>query len=378
MKKDYYEVLGVSSQASSAEIKKAYRKLALKYHPDRNPGDKEAEEMFKEAAEAYDVLRDPQKRQAYDLHGMAGVAGSGFRGFNGADDIFSTFGDLFEDLFGFTGGQGRRGGMESEAGSDLRLDLAVSFEDAARGAEKEIEITRLETCNSCKGTGSGPESRTMTCPQCQGRGQIIRTEGFFRVSSQCPNCSGRGTIMTHPCKSCQGKGRVRKKNKIKTRIPAGVDTGSRLRLKGEGDAGFRGGPSGDLYIVLHVEPHDFFERKGNDIYCRIPVSFPQASLGDEVDVPTLDGRHKVKIPPGTQSGTQFRIKGLGVPDLRGYGQGDQVVEVNVITPVRLTERQKEILQEFAEIETEKNGDGFFKRILKRAEAVVSHGVGHGE
>jgi molecular chaperone DnaJ len=369
MKRDYYEILGVSRDCSSEELKKAYRKLALKYHPDKNHGDKDAEEHFKEAAEAYEVLRDPQKRQTYDLYGHEGIAGTGFRGFSGQQDIFSTFGDLFEDLFGFSTTHRRYGAsMGPEAGADLRYNLEVSFEDAARGAETKIEIVRLESCSSCNGTGMAPGSHSTTCPTCHGRGQIIRSEGFFRISSTCPHCSGSGTIITNPCETCQGQGRVRERHKVRVRIPAGVDTGSRLRLRREGEAGLRGGPRGDLYIVIHVKPHDFFERHGNDIYLRLPISIVQAAMGDEIEVSTLDGPRNLKIPAGTQTGEQFRLKRLGIPDLRGFGAGDQIIEVAIVIPTKLTERQCALLQEFADIEREKKEGGFFHKLFRRSEA----------
>ncbi len=367
MKRDYYEVLGVSRDATQEEIKKAYRKLALKYHPDRNPGDKNAEERFKEAAEAYEVLRDPERRRAYDLHGYEGVAGTGFRGFSGHEDIFSAFSDLFEDLFGFSTGHRHRGPAGPEPGADLRYDLVISFEQACKGAETEVEVVRLETCGACNGSGMAPGSQRITCPTCHGRGQIVRTEGFFRVSTTCPHCSGQGFIVTSPCSKCGGSGRVKERQRVKVRIPAGVDTGSRLRLRGEGEAGLRGGPRGDLYIVIHVEPHDIFERKGDDIYCRIPISFTQAALGAKIEIPTLNGTHVLEIPPGTQTGERFRLKGLGVPSLRGFGKGDQIVEVVVVTPTKLTDRQKELLKEFAQLEKEKSEGGFFKKLWKKYE-----------
>jgi molecular chaperone DnaJ len=369
MKRDYYEILGVSRGCSSEGLKKAYRKLALKYHPDKNQGDKDAEEHFKEAAEAYEVLRDPQKRQTYDLYGHEGIAGTGFRGFSGHQDIFSTFGDLFEDLFGFSTTHRRHSAsMGPEPGADLRYNLEVSFEDAARGAETEIEIVRLESCSSCKGTGMASGSHPTICPTCQGRGQIIRSEGFFRISSTCPHCSGSGTVITNPCMTCQGQGRVRERHKVRVRIPAGVDTGSRLRLRREGEAGLRDGPRGDLYIVIHVKPHDLFERHGNDIYFRLPISIVQAAMGDECEVSTLDGPCNLKIPAGTQTGEHFRLKGLGIPDLRGFGAGDQIIEVAVVTPTKLTERQFALLQEFADIEREKKEGGFFRKLFRRSEA----------
>lgn len=365
MKRDYYEVLQVSRTATGEEIKKAYRRLALKYHPDRNPGDKEAEEAFKEAAEAYEILRDPRKRQLYDTHGHAGVSGNGFSGFSGSEDIFSAFGDIFEDIFGF-GGQRQRRGHGPGRGSDLRYDMQISFMDAAMGTETEISIERLEKCEKCNGSGEAEGNETITCPSCQGRGQVIRAEGFFRVSSTCPSCHGSGTIKTRPCKSCSGHGRANAKRKVKVRIPAGVDTGARLRLRQEGEAGINGGPRGDLYIVLHVEAHDFFERRGNDIYCRVPVSIVQACLGDTIKVPVIEGEETVELPAGVQSGQLIRLKGKGFPDFRGGQPGDQIIEINLVTPANLTERQKELLREFAEIEKEKKDDGFFKKLFKKA------------
>lgn len=368
MKRDYYDILGVPRTASFDEIKKAYRKLALRYHPDRNPGDKDAEERFKEAAEAYEVLQDPEKRKIYDLHGHEGVAGMGFRGFTSQEDIFSAFNDLFGELFGFSAGYRSHGsGFGPEQGADLRYDLTISFEEAAKGTDKEIEIIRAESCGECRGTGLNPGSQPVTCHLCGGRGQVIRTEGFFRIATTCPNCKGRGSIITNPCRACGGQGKVRKNQRVKVRIPAGADTGSRLRLRGEGEAGLRGGQRGDLYIVLHVEPHEFLERHGNDIYCRIQINMVQAALGDEIDILTLDGRQRFKIPAGVQPGETFRLKGLGVPDLRGFGRGDQIIEVSIKIPEKLSERQKELLREFASLEKEKDEGGIFKRFFKRFE-----------
>ncbi len=367
MKRDYYEVLGVGRDAGAEEIKRAYRKLALKYHPDRNQGDPEAEDRFKEAAEAYEVLQDPQKRRIYDLQGHAGVEGTGFRGFTRQEDIFGAFSDIFEEFFGF--GAGRRArGFGSEDGSDLQYDVAVSFEDAAKGTEMEIEVPRLEVCTECGGSGAGDGGKASTCPTCRGTGQIVRSQGFFRVASTCPHCSGRGQIISNPCPRCRGEGRVTEKRKVKVRIPAGVDTGSRLRLRWEGEAGIRGGVRGDLYLVIHVEPHEFFERRGNDIFLRMPLSLVQACLGDEVQVPSLDGPQTLVIPPGTQTGATFRMRGHGVPDIRGFGRGDQIVEVTVSIPTKLTDRQKEILREFAAIEKEKEEGGIFRKFFRRFEA----------
>ncbi|RMF83265.1 MAG: molecular chaperone DnaJ, partial [Nitrospinota bacterium] len=334
-KRDYYEVLGVSRDATPEEIKKRYRQLALQYHPDRNPGNKEAEEKFKEASEAYEVLRDPEKRRLYDLYGHEGLKGTGFSGFSGFEDIFSSFGDIFEELFGF--GTRTRTRHGPQRGADLRYDLEISFLDAAQGTETEIEIPKRVRCETCHGSRTRPGASPVHCPTCQGRGQVIRTQGFFSVSTTCPRCRGEGIIITDPCPTCQGQGVVQKTKKILLKIPPGVDTGSRLRLSGEGEEGEWGGPPGDLYIILHVQPHEFFQREGNNILCQIPISFTQAALGAEIDVPTLNGSRPLKIPPGTQSGEVFVLRGEGIRDLRGYGRGDQLVEVVVKTPTDLSE-----------------------------------------
>ncbi len=353
-KRDYYEVLGVSRNATEDEIKKAYRKLALKYHPDRNPGDKEAEEKFKEAAEAYEVLRDPEKRQLYDQFGHAGLQGTGFSGFHGFEDIFSSFSDIFEDFFsfGFSGGKRRNG--TGQPGHDLAYDLKITFEEAAFGTEKTVEIPTLVECDSCGGTGLEAGSREEICPTCRGHGQIYQTQGFFRISTTCTRCKGSGKIITSPCKECGGEGRIRHFRKVNIKIPAGVDTGTRLRLKNKGEAGYRGGPAGDLYVRILVEPHEFLEREGDNLYCRVPVSMVQAALGDSIEIPTLNGNKTLEINPGTQSGDTYLFKGEGIPHLHGYGRGDLVVEVAVKTPTKLTKRQKELLREFAEIEASKS------------------------
>jgi len=344
-KRDYYEILGLGREASSEELKKAYRKLALQYHPDRNPGDPEAEEHFKEAAEAYEVLHDPEKRQLYDQFGHAGLQGTGFQGFRGFDDIFSSFTDIFEDFFG----NGRRSrANRPAAGRDLRYDLTLDFIDAAKGREMELAVPRLETCEECGGAGTTSGSGPQVCSTCQGSGQVYQTRGFFRLGTTCPTCRGQGQIIVDPCPSCRGEGRVRQERKVLLRVPPGVDTGSRLLLRGEGEGGHLGGPRGDLYVVIHVKPHDFFEREGDHVLCRIPVSMVDAALGAEIEVPTLlDGSQKLAVPKGTQSGRMLHFKGMGFPHLRGVGRGDQIMEVQVLTPTNLTRRQEELLREFA-------------------------------
>lgn len=351
-KRDYYDVLGVDRRASQEEIKKTYRKLALKYHPDRNPGDKEAEEKFKEAAEAYEVLRDSEKRNIYDQFGHEGLQGTGFTGFGGFDDIFSAFGDIFEDFFGFgTRRSGQR--TTTRPGADLLYDMRISFAEAVFGTEQEIEIPTSETCEPCGATGRKPGTDEQVCPMCQGQGQILQSQGFFRISTTCNRCGGQGRIITNPCQSCNGSGRQKVNKKVLVKVPAGVDTGTRLRIPNRGESGYRGGPPGDLYVRLHVDPHEFFERDGTMLYCQIPISMVQAAIGDTIEIQTLDGSRSVKIPPGTQSGEIIRLKGDGVPSLRGYGRGDLLIDIQVKTPVKLNKRQEELLREFAEIENGK-------------------------
>lgn len=347
-KRDYYEVLGVARNADENEIKKSYRQLALQHHPDRNPGNKEAEEKFKEASEAYEVLRDPERRDLYDRFGHEGLRRTGFSGFTGFEDIFSSFGDIFEDFFGF--GAGRRRPAGPRKGPDFRYDLKISFLDAARGKEMEIEVERPEACPTCEGTGVQPGSQRETCPVCRGTGQVTHSQGFITLRTTCSRCRGQGFFIPHPCKECRGAGQVKRSRKIPIRIPAGVDSGSRLKVSGEGGPGERGGRRGDLYMVLHVEPDPFFERHGDDIVCQIPVSFTQAALGTEIEVPGLNGMKKVHIPPGTQSGHILTLRGQGVPHLDGFGRGDQHVQVLVKVPTKLNKRQKELLKEFAALE----------------------------
>jgi len=361
VKRDYYEILDVSRNASETEIKKAYRQQAIKFHPDKNPDDKNAEEKFKEASEAYDVLKDPEKRRIYDQFGHEGLKGTGFTGFHGFDDIFSAFGDVFGDFFG---GGPRRG----RSGNDLRLDLAVSFEEAVFGTRREVDITKHADCTTCKGTGAKPGHGPKVCGTCRGTGQVIRTQGFFTMSSPCNDCHGAGQVITHPCSACHGEGRVLEKKKVVINIPAGVDEGSRLRLRGEGEAGPQGLPPGDLYVFLHVEAHDFFHRDGTDVYCRLKISFSQAALGADMEVPLIDGKTRViNIPAGTQSGETYRIPGGGVSNLRGHGRGDQIIQLIVETPKHLSKRQKELLHELAEIDgkpVKETLKGFFQKLME--------------
>jgi molecular chaperone DnaJ len=346
-KRDYYEVLGVSRTATEQEIKSSYRKLALKFHPDRNPGDRSAEERFKEAAEAYSVLADTDKRHMYDRFGHAGLGGAATGGFDptvftGFEDILGGLGDIFGfgDVFG--GGR-RRGGPQR--GADLRYDLEISFEEAAKGTETSIQIPRQETCETCGGTGSAAGSKPETCPQCHGRGQLRYQQGFFTVARTCGQCRGTGSVITKPCATCRGAGRVAKERKLTVRIPAGIATGQRMRISGEGEAGTAGGPMGDLYVVIHVQEHAFFQREGNDLYCEVPVSFPTMALGGEIMIPTLEGEETFKVPEGTQSGTSFRLRGRGMPDVAGGARGDLMVTVRVVTPKKLSKEQKKLLEQ---------------------------------
>lgn len=365
-KRDYYEILGVQRDASDDELKSAYRKLALKFHPDRNPGDKNAEDQFKEAAEAYEVLRDPQKRGLYDQYGHAGLEGTGFSGFGGFEDIFSSFGDIFEDFFGF-GGR-RRSSTGARRGSDLRYDLTLDFMEAAFGTETEIKIEKLETCPTCDGDRCEPGTSPESCRQCGGMGQVTRNQGFFTVRSTCPVCHGEGQAIPHPCAGCRGSGQVAVAKKVSVKIPAGVDNGSRLRLTGEGEPGQRGGPHGDLYVFIYVEEHGFFQRRGNDIICTVPISFVQAALGDKIKVPTLNGEKKLQIPKGTQPGDVLYFKGEGIPSLRTGRNGDQIIQVSIKTPTHLSKKQETLLREFAELESGK--------LSKKLKNILKGGASH--
>jgi molecular chaperone DnaJ len=373
-KRDYYEVLCVERMASSEEIKKSYRKLAVKFHPDKNPGDKAAEEKFKELGEAYEILSDPQKRAVYDQHGHAAFdrrAGGGFsRGGGGFHDPFDIFrevfgggGNIFDDLFG----GGRSDPTAPQRGEDLRYDMEITFEEAAHGCEKEITVTKPERCEVCDGSGAEAGSRVKTCPTCGGRGQVISSRGIFSIAQTCPACQGAGRVIEKPCKTCHGSGRRDRPSKIKLKIPGGVDTGSRLRSVGNGQAGMRGGPHGDLYVILHVKPHEIFQRDGDDLLCEVPVGFVQAALGTDIEVPTLSGKAEIKIPAGTQPGTMFRLKGKGVKNVQGYGHGDLHVRMLVEVPTHLTAAQKAKLEEFAQLCNGKESplsQGFFEKAKK--------------
>ncbi|MFL6299490.1 MAG: molecular chaperone DnaJ [Terriglobales bacterium] len=357
-KRDYYEVLGVERSCTEQELKSAYRKLAMQYHPDRNPGDSVAEEKFKEASEAYSVLASPDKRQRYDRFGHAGVNGGGFgAGGSGFEEvIFQDFGDLFGDLFGgmFSGAGGGRRRNRAQRGDDLRVDLKLEFEEAVFGTEREVRFRRHEACDTCNGSGAQPGKSKVTCTTCGGQGQVRMQRSFLSIAQTCPSCRGAGTVITDPCKTCRGEGYQLREKVLSVTIPEGVEDGTQIRHTGQGQPGANGGPAGDLYVVLDVKEHSFFEREGKDLYCVVPVSFPQASLGAEITIPTLYGDHVLKVPEGTQSGTSLRVKGKGVPILRGHGKGDLIVEVRVQTPAKLNKRQRELLQELAALTSIEN------------------------
>jgi len=373
-KRDYYEVLGVSRNASDQEIKSAYRKLALQYHPDRNPGNKEAEETFKEAAEAYSILSDSQKRANYDRFGHAGVGTSAGGGFGGFDpNVFADFSDILGDLFGFGDlfGSGRRSASRVQRGADLRYDLDLTFDEAAFGTTTKIKVPRHETCSECNGSGAQKGSGPTTCPTCHGYGQVRFQQGFFSITRTCGQCHGSGQVIKNRCPDCHGDGRLVREKTLEIKIPAGVDDGSKLRISGEGDAGGKGGPAGDLYVVLNVQEHEFFERREYDLYCHIPISFPQAALGAQITVPTLDGgEERLTIPPGTQTASTFRIKSRGISKRGGSARGDLFVTLDVVVPGKLTREQKDLLTKLAStMETENKP--IKKKILERVKEIFS-------
>ncbi|ATH09254.1 molecular chaperone DnaJ [Halobacteriovorax marinus] len=367
-KRDYYEVLGVDKSAGKDEIKKAYRKMAMKYHPDRNPDNAEAEAKFKEASEAAEVLLDENKKSRYDQFGHAGVDGQaggfGGGGFGGGFGDFGDLGDIFGDIFG----GGRRGGRRRSAarpGNDLQMSLEVDFTEAAFGCEKNINITRLAECGTCHGSGGKDGAQPVNCDMCGGMGEVRRQQGFFTVSQTCPKCQGAGQTVSDPCGTCHGDGRTRKKTELEVKVPAGIDHGQRLKLTGEGDSGAKGGPAGDLYVVIDIKEHELFERDGFDVHCTIPVSFSQAALGAEIEVPTLDGKVSVKVPTGTQSGKKMRLKGKGIQRLGGYGNGDQIMHIHVETPQKLTKEQEELFHKLATFDDEHShpmSNGFFDKV----------------
>ena len=370
-KRDYYDVLGVARTASDDELKKAYRRKAKELHPDRNSDKPDAESLFKEVNEAYDILKDPEKKAAYDRFGHAAFEGgtaSGAGGFRqqGSGDFASAFSDVFDDLFGdFMGGQRGGRGQRATRGSDLRYNLRISLEEAFNGKQTTITVPGSATCETCNGTGAEGGAEPVTCPTCSGRGKVRAQQGFFTIERTCPTCSGRGQIIKNACKTCQGAGRIKRERTLNVNVPAGVETGTRIRLAGEGEAGLRGGPPGDLYIFVHVDDHPIFEREAQDLYCRIPVSITTAALGGDLEAPTIDGgKSRVKVPAGVQSGKQLRLKNKGMPALRGNVMGDLYIELAVETPVNLTARQKEILKEFEEIGQNNNPENadFFSRV----------------
>jgi molecular chaperone DnaJ len=375
-KRDLYEVLGVPKTAAKEDIKKAYRKLAMQHHPDKNAGNKDSEALFKEASHAADILLDDQKRRIYDQTGndgsQGGMGGGGFGGgFQGGD--FGDLGDIFGDIFGdILGGQrggrgGARGGgrrSRAQAGDDLQTDTIVTFEEAAFGAEKELHINRSASCGDCHGTGAKKGSGPVTCDLCQGHGEVRRQQGFFTIAQPCPKCHGSGQTIKDACETCHGRGRNKKREKLSVKVPAGIDEGQRLKLSGQGDSGLNGGPAGDLYVLIHIQEHEFFKREDYDVLCEVPISFSQAALGTEIEVPTLGGRVSMKIPEGTQAGQKMKLRNKGITKLGGYGFGDQIITIHVETPSKLSKEQKEIFQKLAEIEQTSNPmtKGFFDRV----------------
>jgi molecular chaperone DnaJ len=361
MAQDYYELLGVAKGASTDEIRSAFRKLALKYHPDRNPGDKEAERKFKEISEAYDVLSDEQKRKLYDAYGHEGLKGQARRDYQNASvqDIFEAFGDIFGDasIFGDFFGVGRGGGGRRAVrrGASLRVELEIDFKEAALGTKKTIELTRAEACEACRGSGAKPGTGRVSCRTCGGRGVVGRNAGFFMLQSACPTCGGAGSQVESPCASCRGEGLSRRKREIEITIPAGIDNATRMRMAGQGEGAPDGGQPGDLYVDVYVREHEFFSREGNDIVCELPIPFALATLGGEIEVPTLNGKSLLKIPRGTSSGTRLRLKGQGVTGVDGRGRGDQLIRVTIQVPAKINKRMEELLQEFQKLEQEQSG-----------------------
>ena len=351
MKKDLYEVLGINRDASDEEIKKSYRKLAMKHHPDRNPDNPKAEEHFKEAKTAYEILSDANKRAAYDQYGHAGVDPSMAGAAAGAQGFGDAFGDIFGDIFGGRGGQGGGGRSNVYRGADLRYNLEITLENAARGTETKIRIPTMAACDTCHGSGAKAGTKPSTCPTCAGHGQVRMQQGFFSIQQTCPKCHGSGKYIASPCGSCHGAGRVKEHKTLSVKIPSGVDEGDRIRLTGEGEAGVNGGPSGDLYVVIHLTAHSVFQRDHDDLHCEMPISFSTAALGGEIEIPTLDGYAKIKIPAETQSGKTFRLRGKGIKGVRSHSPGDLMCHVIIETPVNLTSRQKELLHEFETIST---------------------------
>lgn len=374
-KKDYYEILGLSRNSTSEEIKKSYRQMALNFHPDRNPDNKEAEEKFKEAAEAYSILIDPEKRSIYDRYGQDGLRGEGFSGFTGFNSsVFEDFEDILGNFFNFGfrdifGTQQRKGADYPQRGRDLVLEFEITLEDAAFGTDNDIKLSRMELCPICDGTKLRPGTQKSVCRHCQGRGQVRYQQGFFSIMRSCPQCKGTGDIITTPCEECRGSGKVKKKRELKIKIPAGVDDHTRLRIEGEGEAGDRSAPRGDLYVVIRTKKHDFFEREENNLYCEISMPFTQAALGVKIEIPTLEENEVLKIPAGTQSGEVFRIKGKGIKSLQSYRKGDLFVKVNVKIPGNLTKQQKELLRHFAKSRGE-NPEAINRDILSKKKSSI--------
>lgn len=375
-KEDYYKILSVSREASSEDIKKAYRKAALNYHPDRAPDDPQAEKKFKEASEAYEVLTDPEKRRVYDTYGHEGLDRTGFQGFSNVDDVFSSFGDLFADMFG-GGIFGEQFGGRQHHGHNHKVTVTLDLREAARGIEKTVEVARYEPCQTCKGTGGKEGAGPVTCPYCRGQGRVVQSQGWIRVATTCPKCHGAGRVISEPCRACGGSGLSAAKRQITVKIPAGVETGQQMRLKGEGSYGENGAPPGDLFIEIEVKDHPLFVREGAFLVFHMPIAFTQAALGDEVEVPTIWGKATVRIAPGTQSDTPITLKGEGMPDIRTGARGDQVVVVHVETPKKLTPRQKELLEEYARAEDLKLTPQK-KRFLDKVKDYLANGQADGK